>query len=297
MASSNAADKPVLDKAMPDGTLVGYGDDVNHVHSADGETQDEWGSAMSTAGLMKVLNQFYAHYGGAETPVLQTATKHWDSVLVSRYYNWQSGPYTGAHVRVASYTLRADAPDGAFDILSGQVVAPLLEKLVTDGTLREYEIDTEAIHTQAPGTFWIVWVASAPEGLNTVNAAIISALKANPLQGPAFGSMVDYSQHRDELLLGEGVYKYPQRFAFPGSVCSRSPGCCSRAGFRAWIDRHHGTAGGFSDGLIALVGFASGTNQVIAFDVKFARTAKVSSSRSSDSLALLLSYPRPDDFA
>ena len=28
---------------------------------------------------------------------------------------------------------------------------PLLEKLFADGTLREYEVDTQAIHTEAPG--------------------------------------------------------------------------------------------------------------------------------------------------
>jgi hypothetical protein len=206
MATSNSADKPVLDKAMADGSLVGYGDDVNLVHSVEGATQDEWWSSMSMAGLMKVLNQFYAN-GSAEAPVLQSATKHWDNILVSRYYNWQSGHYAGAYVRVAAYTVKADAPDDAIETISSQVVAPLLEKLVADGTLREYEIDTEAITTQSPGTFWIVWVAATPEGLDTVNAAIQSTLKANPLQGPAFGSMVDFAQHRDQLLQGEGVYK------------------------------------------------------------------------------------------
>jgi predicted nucleic-acid-binding protein len=34
-------------------------------------------------------------------------------------------------------------------------------------------------------------------------------------------------------------------------------------------------AGGFADHLIALVGFANGANQVITFDEKFAKTAKV----------------------
>ena len=31
----------------------------------------------------------------------------------------------------------------------------MLEKLLADGSIVEYEIDTEAIHTEALGTFWI----------------------------------------------------------------------------------------------------------------------------------------------
>lgn len=206
MASANAADKATLDKALADGTIVGYGDDENMVHTPDGATHDNWWSSTSMAGLMKVLNTFMTN-GSATSPVIQTTTKHWDNVLVSRYYNWQSGPYQNAYVRVASYQLRASAPDDAVDNLSRNLVAPLLEKMLASGAIREYEIDTEAIHTDDPNTFWIVYVCPAPEGLDTVNAAITDAMKASPLSGPAFGSMVDYSGHRDELQLGEGTYK------------------------------------------------------------------------------------------
>ncbi len=46
-----------------------------------------------------------------------------------------------------------------------------------------------------------------PEGVDTVRAAILGSEKDNPLIGPAFDSFIDYSQHRDELLKGNGVYK------------------------------------------------------------------------------------------
>jgi hypothetical protein len=206
MEKANAADQPILDKALADGTIVGYGDDENLVHTPDGETQDDWWSAMSMAGLIKVLDEFYAS-GSATSPVLASATKHWDDVFVSRYYNWHSGSWKNGYVYVASYKLKADAPEDAVDTLSKNLVAPMLEKMLADGTIREYEIDTLAIHTEAPGTFWIVYVASAPEGLDTVNAAIIDTLKAQPLSVPAFDSMVDFSAHRDLLLRGEGTYK------------------------------------------------------------------------------------------
>jgi hypothetical protein len=206
MDKASAADKTILDKALADGTIVGYGNDENLVHQSTGETHDNWWSAMSMAGLIKVLDQFYASSSIA-SPALASATKHWDEILVSRYYNWKSGSWKNGYVHVSSYKLKEDAPDDAVEMLSKNLVVPLMEKLLADGTVREYEIDTEAIHTDAPGSFWIVYVASTPEGLDTVNAGVVEALKATPLSGPAFSSMTDFSQHRDELLRGQGTYK------------------------------------------------------------------------------------------
>lgn len=206
MAQANAADKSILDKALADGTIVGYGNDEDLVHVADGSTHDNWWSATSMAGLIKVLDQFYAS-GNTSSPALDSATRHWDTVFISRYYNWHSGSYKGGYTSVASYKLKADAPDDAVGMLSGHMVAPLLEKMLADGTIVEYEIDTAAVHTDAPGTFWIAYIAQEPEGLDKVDAAIQDALKDHPLDGPAFASMVDFSAHRDELIKGDGTYK------------------------------------------------------------------------------------------
>jgi hypothetical protein len=206
MEKSIAADEKILDKAMASGTIVGYGHDVNLVHRPDGETHDDWWSAMSMAGLLNVLDQFYKS-GTPTTPVLASATKHWDSVYVSRYYNWHSGAIKDGYSSVSFYKLKPHAPDGAVGTLSKNLVAPLLEKMLTDGTILEYEIDTQAVHTEEPGSFVIVYVAGAAEGIDKVNGAIREALKASPLDEPAFDSMVDYTAHRDELVRTNGVYK------------------------------------------------------------------------------------------
>lgn len=206
MEKADAADKAVLDKALADGTIVGYGNDEALIHTADGATHDDWWASTSMAGLLKVLDQL-SKSGSTTSSVLQSATKHWDEVVESRYYNWHPGPWKDAYVSVSSYKLKADASDDAVDSLSKHLVAPMLEKLLADGTLHEYEIDVEAIHTDAPGTFSIVYVAAGADGVDKVNAAITEAMKAQPLSGPAFVSMVDLSAHRDELLKGEGVFK------------------------------------------------------------------------------------------
>jgi hypothetical protein len=206
MDKAYAPEQKILDQALAKGTIVGYGYDENLVHQPDGETHDDWWSAMSMAGLLNVLNEFYTS-GNATSSVLQSATKHWDSIYVSRYYNWHSGSLKGAYTSVSAYRLKADAPDDAVDTLSKNLIAPLLEKMLADGTIAEYEIDSQAVHTSAPGMFAIVYITPTAEGLDKVNAAIRETLKSNPLDGPAFGSMVDFGAHRDELLHTNATYK------------------------------------------------------------------------------------------
>ena len=206
MDKSAADDQKILDQALAKGTIVAYGRDLNLVHSADGPTHDDWWSATSLAGVLNVLDQFYKS-GTPTSPVLQSATKHWDNIYVSRYYNWHSGPFKDAYTYVATYKLKGDAPDDAVEMLSKNLIVPLLEKQLADGTLHEYEIDTEAIHSDAPGTFFIVYIAATAEGLDKVNAAIRDSLKASPLNGPAFGSMIDYNEHRDYLARTTATYK------------------------------------------------------------------------------------------
>lgn len=206
MAKADAADQDILKKALANGTLVGYGEDVNLVHSVDGESHDEWWSATSLAGVLNVLDQFYKS-GNATQGVLTTATKHWDTIFVSHHYSYHSGSWKDIYTQGASYKLKADAPDDAIEKLSKNLIVPLLEKMLADGTIHEYEIDTEAEHTQAPGTFWIFYLAANAEGIDKVNAAIRESLKANPLGGSAFGSMVDFSEHRDFLARTNATYK------------------------------------------------------------------------------------------
>jgi hypothetical protein len=206
MEKSTAARNAIMEKAMADGTVVGYGDDLNLVHTADGWTHDTWWSSMSMAGLVKTLDKLMS----ADTSVSPTSagpTKHYDLIFVSRYYNWKPGAYKNGYVHVSTYKFKADAPDDALDLLAQHLIVPTLEKLLADGAILEYEIDTQAIHTSAPGTFSVVYVTPTPEGLDTVNKAVRASAKEHPLGEDAFGAFEDYTGHRDELGKGNGVFK------------------------------------------------------------------------------------------
>lgn len=206
MTKAADADKSVLDKAVADGTLVGYGNDENLVHTPGEFTHDNWWSSTSIAGLMKVLDQISAA-GGSSSQVLESSTKHWDEIEVSHYYNWKPGAYKNGYVEVAIYALKPNAPDDAVDQLSKSFIVPLLEKQLSEGTIVEYEIDVPAVHTNGTGTFAIVWVCPQADGIDKVGAAVRATRDAQALSNAAFLSMVDYKAHRDELNKGNGTFK------------------------------------------------------------------------------------------
>ena len=200
------SDQKILDQGLADGTLIAFGSDFNLVHSAEGYTHDSWWSSHSLAGLMKVLDAFEKS-STATTGVITSATKHADAVLVSRQYNWRAGTYKGAYSHGSSYALKPTAPGDAVDILSKSVFEPLMEKLLADGSVVEYEVDEESIHTQSPNTFWLYYVTRTAEGLDKVNAAVRAAVKADALIGPSFDSMVDIVPHRDTLDRTDATFK------------------------------------------------------------------------------------------
>lgn len=193
-------------EAWAKGTLAGYGNDTNLVHAEGGMTHDDWWSSMSMAGLLNVLDEMYKT-GNSTTAVLESATKHSGGIYVSRYYNWRPGSYTGAYTRVGVYKLKPDAPNDAVAMLCKSLIVPMLEKLLADRALVEYEVDVESIHTESPGMFYIDVIAGNADGVDRLNAALADLIKSNPLGGQAFGSMVDSSAHHDHLMRTNATYK------------------------------------------------------------------------------------------
>ena len=202
----NPGAQKAMDKGMASGVLVSYGSDSAVLHDAEGATHDNWWQSMSMAGTLAVLDDL-EKAGGGSTSVLNSATKHWDNMWVSRFYNWHPGSWQGAYSYAAIYPLKADAPDDAVDVLAKNMLVPLLEKLLADGTIVEYELDEQAIHSDAPGLFVIDYITPTAEGLDKVNAAIRAAARISPLNGQALSSMVDFSKHRDVLTRTAATYK------------------------------------------------------------------------------------------
>jgi hypothetical protein len=170
----------ILAPALADGTLVGYGDAENLMHSAEGFTHANWWQANSWAGVMKEVVGFHKG-GGSSSPLLVSATKHWDQVF--------------------------DDPNGAIRTLSTFDV-PLFEKLLADGTIVEYEIDRELIRkTDSPAKFVYLVVTPSVEGLDKLTAVVRAAVSENALLGPVFASMTVNQTPQIDILQVNATYK------------------------------------------------------------------------------------------
>jgi hypothetical protein len=199
-----AASEKLLSQAIGSGALVAYGADKIEVHSAEGPTHDSFWSAMSMAGVMNMLDALGT---GPPDVTLQSATKHSDGIYVSHFYNWKSGSYKDAYTHTSYYKLRTTAPDDAVETISKNFIVPLMEKLLADGSIVEYEVDEEAIHTESPAGFWVGYITPNSAGLDKVNAALGQAIKTNTFAGPAFDAMIDSADHRDYLSRSNVTYK------------------------------------------------------------------------------------------
>ena len=198
MEKADASEKPLMDKLIADGTIVSYGSFHAMVHTEDGSTHGSWFSAMSMADIMKALSQIYAS-GAAAGPALD-ASKHWDMILSSTQYNGHSGTFENSYLRVGMWTVKPGGGE-AVEKFNKEVMVPLLEKLLADGAIHNYQIDAETIHTRNPGTFFVAVVTNGAEGLDKFYAALDGMAKTNALGGMAFEQSVDESSHRDSLML------------------------------------------------------------------------------------------------
>jgi hypothetical protein len=194
-----AAARKILDQAISKGTIVSYGYDENPLH-------DTFWLAMSKDGLESVREQFQkagitavpAKAGVAAPPV---------SILISRYYNWHTTTCANAYVHVGIYKIKQDAPPDAVDTLSRSFFAPVLEKMLADGAIFEWETDTYADPKDGPGTFLIAYLSATKEGLDKAHHAVQERLKSHPPKSPALDSLIDVKASSDVVVRSYAVYK------------------------------------------------------------------------------------------
>lgn len=190
------ADVDAMKKGVADGTLISFGTFAVLNHQEGEPTHGSWFSATSMANLMKFLEGL-RNAPGATAPVL-AASKHWDYIVSSTIHNGHAGTFTNGYLRVARWPAKAGGNDPDGKILRATMAA-VLEKLLADGALHSYSIDEETVHSEDPGTMFVVLVANGAEGLDKFNAAIDDLRKNNPTALAAYGTLIDGHGHRDTL--------------------------------------------------------------------------------------------------
>ncbi len=193
------ANQRVLAPALADGALVGYGDDKNLVYSGEGFTHDNWWQATSRQGVLKLVDVFDER-DASGSPQLAGSTEHKSQLYVSRFYNWKAGSWKGAYGYRLAYKLRPGAvPEDAAQMLSSFYV-PILESLLADGTIVEYEVDWELVHSDdSPGHIVISFVTPTAEDLDKAFPAFAVSDSEGPLIEAAKASVFTNrdAPHRD----------------------------------------------------------------------------------------------------
>jgi hypothetical protein len=83
---------------------------------------------------------------------------------------------------------------------------PVLDKLVADGVIYGWELDTEAVHTMEPGLVWVLVIMPDLGAKDKVTAAFEAAYKSLPESEQSsldkqYQELIVPGSHRDELAL------------------------------------------------------------------------------------------------
>ena len=131
------------------------------------------------------------------TAPVQAASKHWDFLFVSTVHGAKA--YTGSgYLRVVSAQLKPGKEE-EFRAAYRQYIVPVYAKLLADGAIVDYELDTEYVVGNAPGRFFSAVVTKDAEGLDKVRTAIADLFEKNPAVAEALTSPVEPNSRRDLL--------------------------------------------------------------------------------------------------
>jgi hypothetical protein len=191
-----ASDDEMMNKAVADGTIVGWGRYSVLNHQEGLPTHGSWFSARTMANLMKVLEGLRAAPDSVSPSLV--ASKHWDYIMSSRDYAAHAGSFKNGYLRVGQWNSKAGSSDPDGKIAKATMLG-LLEKLMADGALHGYQIDQEAVHSADPGAFFVVIVANGAEGLDKFYDGLDAAEKGNPAAWAGYSTLTDEHGHRDTL--------------------------------------------------------------------------------------------------
>lgn len=190
-------DKPLMEKLVADGTLTGYGAFTNVIHQEGQPTHGTWMTASSEGNILKALEAVYAQPGSTTAPV-EGASKHWDYMMVSRLYNQRSGKSEDGYLAGDQWDVKPGQMRAYTELMKNSIV-PVFEKLMADGVVTAYGMDSEDFHTQKIGRVTFYFTTADASGFDKASKALDEAFDKNPAITAAMQSMVDREGHRDFL--------------------------------------------------------------------------------------------------
>jgi hypothetical protein len=196
IAKVNAENNAVFDPLVANGTLLGYGTFENLVHSDGGYTHGNWFQATSIASLLKTLETLNSR--PALTAPVRAASKHQDYLMISTIHGARAVTNSIGYLRVISAEIQTGKMDDFLEAYRRYVV-PVYEKLLADGTIVNYQLDTEYNIENAPGRIFSVVDTRDAEGMDKVRAAVGEVFQKNPAAAQALASATVPNSRNDLL--------------------------------------------------------------------------------------------------
>ena len=184
--------RPVFERLMSDGTIVGWSSFATEVHVQNGITHGFSWSATSIAGIEHALEELRKL-----SPIPELVEgDHYDLLLRSLVHgDSTAGPTSGylwvTHVQVQPGRGRE------WRNLWEEYLKPVYDDLLADGTILAYNLAAERVHTRNPRWRFVAIVTPNAEALDKANAAFAALNQKNPTLRAALGRVTVRSEHRD----------------------------------------------------------------------------------------------------
>ena len=200
-------DKPVFERLMAEGTILGWGVVTPVLHGQTPATHGVWWTCSSYEGLGKILAAFEEiEKTMGEEAVQQFVAavdleKHSDSLIRSMVFRTKAaGPGTHPYISVAQWQVKPGKGSQWLERWK-KYLQPVYEKLLADGVILAFGVDREEEHTMDP-TFRQTWVV-LPDlaAVDKVDAAFDAAHSEEEWEGinSGFRELGEPGAHRDSM--------------------------------------------------------------------------------------------------
>jgi hypothetical protein len=164
--------KPVFDRLMADGTIIGWGTYENTVHTPDGMTHGSWWASTSLAGIQKVLDEFRK---AGPRPWQLASTKHRDFLLRSVFGRGSPVAGSSGYLRVIGVVTQPGKTEQYVDAIKKYLV-PSFDELLKNGSLTSYGMSEQFVNTEAPSLRFLAYVYPNAAAMDTAAAAVAATL-------------------------------------------------------------------------------------------------------------------------
>ena len=198
-----------LDKLMASGVVLAYGIDTDMLHVPGESNVAIWAVVPNYDAAQKegdAIQAFIKANPGlmADLAGLTDMAAHHDFIMRSNEEKHRAVP-AGA-MPVGDFDVQKVKPGRMQDFMGlfRRYDQPVLDKLLADGVIYGYSVDTEAVHTGSPGTVWSIVTMPDLGTKDKVNAAFAAAQEKLPeaernITEKLYYDMVEPGSHRDSL--------------------------------------------------------------------------------------------------